>query len=82
MRVATDNAPIPVLAASTMVKPLCKAKKVKKHPGPFKRHQSDRKIAVKVRRAYWSWASSLEAEWQGPGPNAACEHDSQFLLAP
>ncbi|KDD75220.1 ribosomal protein L32 [Helicosporidium sp. ATCC 50920] len=33
--------------ASTMVKPLCKAKKVKKHPGPFKRHQSDRKIAVK-----------------------------------
>lgn len=33
-----------------MVTPLVKVKSLKKHSKPFKRHQSDRKIAVKVRR--------------------------------
>lgn len=32
-----------------MVQPLVKVKSVKKRTNPFKRHQCDRKIAVKVR---------------------------------
>ena len=34
-----------------MVQPLVKVKSVKKRTNPFKRHQCDRKIAVKVRIA-------------------------------
>lgn len=35
-------------AVDTMVQPLIKVKSVKKRTNRFKRHQSDRKIAVKV----------------------------------
>jgi len=38
-----------LLAGAKMVQPLVKVKAVKKRLNRFKRHQSDRKIAVKVR---------------------------------
>lgn len=48
-----------------MVAPLVKVKSVHKHTARFKRHQSDRKISVKVRGA---WAHAAECRRACPGP--------------